>query len=143
MGIVARPGRPACPVAISFTVETDGRLPDGTPLARGDRAVDADRRARLLHGQLRAPRPTSPRRSTTAPGAPGSPGFAPTPRRLTHAELDEAEELDEGDPVARRRATGLARALPALRVVGGCCGTDARHVAALWGDRAGTDQTRA
>ena len=51
--------------------------------------------------------------------------------RKSHAELDEAAELDEGDPRrARRRATrALRRRLPALRVLGGCCGTDHRHVA--------------
>ena len=32
-----------------------------------------------------------------------------------------------------RDQAGLAELLPALRVVGGCCGTDARHVAAMWG----------
>ena len=53
---------------------------------------------------------------------------------LTHAELDEAETLDEGDLellVSSHRA--LEQHLPALDIVGGCCGTDARHVAALWG----------
>jgi homocysteine S-methyltransferase len=52
----------------------------------------------------------------------------------THAELDEAETLDEGDLgvlVSSHRA--LEQWLPALEIVGGCCGTDARHVAALWG----------
>jgi homocysteine S-methyltransferase len=53
---------------------------------------------------------------------------------LTHAELDEAEELDEGDlgelvPAHRT----LEEKLPSLAVVGGCCGTDSRHVAAFWG----------
>jgi S-methylmethionine-dependent homocysteine/selenocysteine methylase len=53
---------------------------------------------------------------------------------LSHAELDEAESLDEGDVellVASHRT--LEEQLPALEIVGGCCGTDARHVAALWG----------
>jgi homocysteine S-methyltransferase len=52
----------------------------------------------------------------------------------SHAELDEAESLDEGDLdllVASHRT--LEAHLPALEIVGGCCGTDARHVAALWG----------
>ena len=47
----------------------------------------------------------------------------------SHAELDEAEELDEGDPVdlgARHRA--LRDRLPRVAVLGGCCGTDHRHV---------------
>ena len=51
----------------------------------------------------------------------------------SHAELDEAATLDEGDLdvlVPAHRA--LEERLPALEIVGGCCGTDARHVAALW-----------
>jgi homocysteine S-methyltransferase len=54
--------------------------------------------------------------------------------RLTHAELDEAEALDEGDlPDLVSTHRTLEQRLPGLEVVGGCCGTDARHVAALWG----------
>ena len=56
---------------------------------------------------------------------------------LSHAELDAASELDEGDP-AGLADTGGQR-LPAqhasLALIGGCCGTDARHVAAMWGCR--------
>ncbi|HWM20540.1 MAG TPA: hypothetical protein VNO51_12690 [Ilumatobacteraceae bacterium] len=50
-----------------------------------------------------------------------------------HAELDAATELDEGDPVDLARAQDALRPrLPNLAVVGGCCGTDSRHVAAMW-----------
>jgi homocysteine S-methyltransferase len=52
----------------------------------------------------------------------------------THAELDQAETLDEGDiDLLVRTHRELEALLPALEIVGGCCGTDARHVAALWG----------
>lgn len=53
---------------------------------------------------------------------------------MSHEELDAATELDEGDPAELRSSLDALRpALPNLRLVGGCCGTDARHVAALWG----------
>jgi S-methylmethionine-dependent homocysteine/selenocysteine methylase len=53
---------------------------------------------------------------------------------LSHAELDAASELDEGDPVGLARAQDALRPhLPNLALIGGCCGTDARHVAAMWG----------
>ena len=63
-----------------------------------------------------------------------SPRLRSNASAASHAELDEAEVLDEGDlsvfvPAHRK----LEDALPALEIVGGCCGTDARHVAALWG----------
>jgi S-methylmethionine-dependent homocysteine/selenocysteine methylase len=52
--------------------------------------------------------------------------------RRSHAELDEATELDIGDPTELAGEYGaLRRALPRLAVVGGCCGTDHRHVAAI------------
>jgi S-methylmethionine-dependent homocysteine/selenocysteine methylase len=47
----------------------------------------------------------------------------------SHAELDEAEELDEGDPAhLGARYAALRQRLPNVRVVGGCCGTDERHI---------------
>ena len=56
---------------------------------------------------------------------------------LSHAELDEMEELDEGDPVALARDNAsLQERLPSVRLLGGCCGTDHRHVAEIvtaWG----------
>ena len=52
---------------------------------------------------------------------------------MSHEELDNSEELDDGDPVQLAADTATLRAaLPAVRIVGGCCGTDARHVAAMW-----------
>ena len=51
---------------------------------------------------------------------------------LSHAELDEAEELDEGDPPSSAPATSALRThLRNVNVLGGCCGTDERHVAAV------------
>ena len=59
----------------------------------------------------------------------GFAGCAPTPRARSHAELDEAEELDQGDPVdLGARHAELRAKLPKLTVLGGCCGTDDRHV---------------
>ncbi len=58
----------------------------------------------------------------------------PNASTLSHAELDAAEELDAGDLGLLTTSYDELRAkLPGLSVVGGCCGTDARHVAALWG----------
>ena len=50
----------------------------------------------------------------------------------SHAELDEAEDLDDGDPVElAAQYAALGDALPQLHVLGGCCGTDIRHVTAI------------
>jgi len=52
--------------------------------------------------------------------------------RASHAELDEAEELDDGDPAElAAQYAALVAEHPHLQVLGGCCGTDARHVEAI------------
>jgi S-methylmethionine-dependent homocysteine/selenocysteine methylase len=59
-------------------------------------------------------------------------GLRANASRRSHAELDESTDLDIGDPeeLARQYADLRSR-LPRLSVVGGCCGTDHRHVAAI------------
>ncbi|CCH77916.1 putative homocysteine/selenocysteine methylase [Nostocoides japonicum T1-X7] len=133
------------PVAISFTVETDGRLPGGLSLPEAVAIVDAD--TPPSHYLVNCAHPTHVRAGldaapTTKPAA-GAPsgdwrsrvlGFRVNASMRSHAELDESETLDDGDPdtLAVEVAT-LAQAFPDVRVLGGCCGTDERHVAAMWG----------
>ncbi len=126
------------PVAVGFTVETDGRLPDGTTLRDAIARVDAA--AAPDYYVVNCAHPTH-----VAPGLASEDGsyglwlsriegLRPNASRMSHAELDEAPELDEGDPAdLAARSDDLRAHLPHLRVVGGCCGTDSRHVAALWG----------
>ena len=126
------------PVAVGFTVEIDGRLPDGTTLRDAIARVDAA--AAPDYYVVNCAHPTH-----VAPGLASEDGsyglwlsriegLRPNASRMSHAELDEAPELDEGDPAdLAARSDDLRAHLPNLRVVGGCCGTDSRHVAALWG----------
>ncbi len=79
MGVVAAARAAGLPVAVGFTVETDGRLPDGTPLGTAIEAVDAAGGPDWFSSTARTP-PTSPRPSTAAAGSPGSPACGPTPR---------------------------------------------------------------
>lgn len=123
------------PVGISFTVETDGRLPDGTALGEAIEALDAATGSGAAHLLVNCAHPdhVSPGLDPSASWAGRIAGLRVNSSRLSHAELDEAEELDEGDlPDLALRTRALADALPSLRIVGGCCGTDARHVAAMW-----------
>jgi S-methylmethionine-dependent homocysteine/selenocysteine methylase len=133
IGIVRAARQVGLPVAISFTVETDGRLPDGTPLAEAIIAVD--RAERPEYFLVNCAHPTHIERGLQDEGAwrERIVGIRANASTKSHAELDEAEELDEGDP--RSLAADHARLtelLPNLTIVGGCCGTDARHVASLW-----------
>jgi S-methylmethionine-dependent homocysteine/selenocysteine methylase len=135
VGVVRAARRVGLPVAISFTVETDGRLPDGTPLGRAIDLVDADDGGPDWY-LVNCAHPThiAPGLSEEGRWRERIAGLLPNASTLTHAELDAAEELDEGDPAELASAIDALRPLlPSLSIVGGCCGTDARHVAALWG----------
>jgi len=132
LGVVAAARDVGLPVAVGFTVETDGRLAGGTPLGEAIATVDAAGGPDWY--VVNCAHPTH-----VAAGLAGHGpwerigGFRPNASRMSHAELDAAEELDEGDPAELRASyDAVAAALPSLRVLGGCCGTDARHVAALW-----------
>ncbi len=122
------------PCVIAFTVETDGRLPTGDSLAEAIAALDAQEGARPLHYMINCAHPTH--FDATLAGGGGwlerIRGLRTNASCLSHAELDEAEELDDGDPeeLARQNAR-LAAQLPNLTVFGGCCGTDERHIAQI------------
>lgn len=122
------------PVAISYTVETDGRLPSGQELGEAIDAADADPESEIAYFMLNCAHPTHFEETIEAAGPwrERIRGLRANASRRSHAELDEATELDEGDPedLAARYAALRGR-LPGLNVLGGCCGTDDRHVAAI------------
>ena len=136
IGIVRASRAADLPVAVSFTVEQDGRLPDGTPLATAIAEVDAESRPDYF--MVNCAHPTHLAEGLGASGEWRSRivGLRANASERSHEELDAATELDEGDPVDLAAAIGALRPLlPNLALVGGCCGTDARHVAAMWGVR--------
>jgi S-methylmethionine-dependent homocysteine/selenocysteine methylase len=133
-GIVAAARDAGLPVAISFTVETDGRLPSGQALPEAIEQVDAATDAAAAYFMVNCAHPTHFRQVLEQDGAwrERIRGIRANASRMSHAELDEAEQLDDGDPAelgAEYRE--LRERLPRLAVVGGCCGTDHRHVAAI------------
>ncbi len=124
---VARAGAAAgLPTVISFTVETNGVLPSGESLRGAVEAVDAATSSSVAYYMVNC---AHPEHFADVLGA-GEwtrrvRGIRPNASRSSHEELDAAEELDAGDPddlAAQCRA--LAERLPALAVLGGCCGTD-------------------
>lgn len=122
------------PVVLSFTLETDGRLPSGTSLADAIAETDELTGAAPLHYMLNCAHPTHFEHvlDGSAPWASRIGGLRANASTLSHAELDEMVELDAGDPVdLAERYVDLRATLPALRVIGGCCGTDDRHVEAI------------
>jgi S-methylmethionine-dependent homocysteine/selenocysteine methylase len=120
-------------IVVGFTVETDGRLPSGDSIEEAILAVDdaTDGAAEFFVINCAHPShfadalPEGDSRTRIG-------GLRANASRLSHAELDEAEELDSGDPDdLAERYVDLRRDLPGLEVVGGCCGTDIRHVTAI------------
>lgn len=122
------------PSAISFTVETDGRLPSGESL--GEAIARTDREAGIAPGyyMINCAHPTH-FEAALAEGAAWTGrirGLRANASMKTHAELDESTTLDDGDPAdLGERYRRLRAPLPRLNVIGGCCGTDERHVAAM------------
>ncbi|MGH9135055.1 MAG: homocysteine S-methyltransferase family protein, partial [Ilumatobacteraceae bacterium] len=131
---IARAARAAgLPVAVSFTVELDGRLPDGTTLPAAVATVDAEGGPDYF--MLNCAHPTHIARGLTDDGdwRLRIRGLRANASTRSHAELDTATELDEGNPIELARAQDALRpGLSNLALLGGCCGTDARHVAAMW-----------
>jgi S-methylmethionine-dependent homocysteine/selenocysteine methylase len=120
------------PVAISFTVETDGRLPSGQPLGEAIEQVDAQTNRSPAYYMVNCAHPTHFEDVLDGPWCERIVALRANASRRSHAELDDADELDEGHPEdLASRYTALRERLPQLRVLGGCCGTDHRHVAAI------------
>ena len=134
IGVVRAAAAAGIPAVIAFTVETDGRLPSGQPLHEAIAEVDDATDGAALHFGINCAHPDH------FAGALGVDAAAinriellrANASRASHAELDEAEELDDGDPeeLASQYAA-LRQEHPHLQVLGGCCGTDVRHVSAI------------
>ena len=134
VGIARAAGRTGIPAVISFTVETDGRLPSGTPLRDAIEEVVASAGDSVAYFMVNCAHPTHFAHVLEEGGAwvERIRGIRANASSKSHAQLDESEELDEGDPVElARQYLELGELLPKLTVVGGCCGTDDRHVRAI------------
>ena len=122
------------PVVISFTVETDGRLPSGQLLGEAINDTDAATDNGPAYYMINCAHPNHFHETLTDGESwlKRIRGIRANASTLSHAELDSADELDEGDPgelAAQYR--NLQRMMPNLTVMGGCCGTDHRHIEAI------------
>jgi homocysteine S-methyltransferase len=119
------------PVAISFTLETDGRLPGGETLQEAIEAVDKATGNAVLYYMINCVHPAHFEATLAAGGAwvARLRGIRANASRRSHAELDSAPDLDAGDPVELGgQYRSLVQRHNHFNVFGGCCGTDHRHV---------------
>lgn len=130
IGIVRAARRFGLPVVISFTVETDGRLPTGDLLEEAITQVDAATDSYAAYFMINCAHPEHFSQSLQdAPWMQRIKGIIANASRCSHAELDEAEELDDGNPIELGvQLSEIRRRFPHIQVLGGCCGTDMRHM---------------
>ena len=134
IGVVRAAAAAGTPVTIGFTLETDGQLPSGEPLDAAIERVDAETAGAAAYFMINCAHPTH----FAAVVERGGPwidrlgGIRANASRKSHDELDDATDLDDGDPTElAAEYLALEPHLPAIRVLGGCCGTDHRHVARI------------
>lgn len=134
-GITLAARRVNMPVVISFTVETDGKLPTGQSLGDAITAIDELSAGYPAYYMINCAHPshfdTVVRGSD--PWTARIRGLRANASRMSHAELNECSELDAGNPaqLGREYADLKQQQLRQLNVIGGCCGTDHRHVEQL------------
>ena len=135
IGITRAAMRARLPVVISFTTETDGRLPTGDTLEHAIRAVDIETGYGPDYYMINCAHPShfGPALATIDPDVIRRlRGIRANASRRSHAELDGLDEPDREDP--KRLADEyrlLTDRFERLTVLGGCCGTDLRHIEAI------------
>lgn len=131
IGIACAAQRAGMPVAISFTVETDGKLPTGQTLKAAIEQVDNATSGYPGYYMINCAHPTH-FDDVLAEGEPWVKrirGLRANASRMSHAQLNEASELDAGNATELGlEYADLKKRLPQLNVMGGCCGTDHRHI---------------
>jgi homocysteine S-methyltransferase len=143
IGIVRAARACEMPVAISFTVETDGRLPSGQPLREAIEQCDSDTQQYPAYYMINCAHPTH-FAQVLQRGAwlDRVRGLRANASCKSHAELDDSTELDAGNPAELgEQYRALRTTLSHLNVIGGCCGTDHRHVDAMCGALAQQEKT--
>lgn len=134
IGVARAAGDCDVPVVIAFTVETDGALPTGMQLGDAIAAVDAATDHGPIYYMINCAHPDHFERALARGDQSLNRirGVRANASRKSHAELDESEELDDGDPTEfGTQLAQLHARRPHINVLGGCCGTDHRHIEAI------------
>ena len=129
IGIVKAAENHNLPVVICFTVGTDGKLPCGISLQEAIETVDKATNDKVLHYGINCAHLTHFKNVLQGKLAQRIGSVSSNASKKSHEELDDSEELHDGDPEEfGREHADLVKVLPNLRTIGGCCGTDLRHI---------------
>jgi homocysteine S-methyltransferase len=134
IGFVHAAAHAGLPSVVSFTVETDGRLPTGQELAEAIAEVDAATGSTPAYYMINCAHPThfESVMSTDEEWTQRICGLRANASRRSHQELNDAPDLDAGDPIElANQYRDLLRRHPQITVLGGCCGTDHRHIQSI------------
>jgi S-methylmethionine-dependent homocysteine/selenocysteine methylase len=134
IGFVHAAAHVGLPSVVSFTLETDGRLPTGQNLAEAVAEVDAATGSAPAYYMINCAHPThfESVMSTDEAWTRRIRGLRANASRRSHQELNDAPDLDAGDPIElANQYRELLRGHPQIAVLGGCCGTDHRHIQSI------------
>jgi S-methylmethionine-dependent homocysteine/selenocysteine methylase len=133
IGITRAAQKESVPVEIAFTVETDGRLPTGQSLQDAIEQVDRETNSGPVYYMINCAHPTHFDKTLTGgTWVQRIRGIRANASKRSHQELNNSPDLDSGDPIELgNQYRNLVRRHPQINVLGGCCGTDHRHVEAI------------
>lgn len=137
LGMVQAAKEIHAPIVISFTVETDAKLPSGMDLTEAISIIDKATGSYVSYYMINCAHPTHFEKLFQGEGKRKAElqrvkGIRANASKMSHAELDDAEELDDGNPnELGKEIASLCRLHPAFNVLGGCCGTDVRHIQSI------------
>ena len=133
IGLIRAARSAELPVVISFTVETDGRLSTGQTLEEAIKSVDKATDGGAAYFMVNCAHPEHFCDSLAeSDWSRRIRGLRCNASRLSHAELDECDELDAGNPdELARQYDSILSTMPWINVFGGCCGTDLNHVSRI------------
>ena len=130
IGVVRAADSVGLPIVVSFTVETDGNLPTGQPLGEAIQAVDEATESVAAYFMVNCAHPDHfSHVLEDSEWVRRIRGLRCNASRKSHADLDESETLDDGDPIELgSQYKAMLEKMPWVNVFGGCCGSDLRHV---------------
>lgn len=133
IGMVRAAQQVQMPIMIAFTVEQDGCLPTGTPLGDAIQTVDAATDHYASYFMINCAHPDHFASCLSdAPWMSRLRGLVANASRCSHAELDNATTMDDGDPLELgQQLAAIHLKYPNISILGGCCGTDMRHITSI------------